>query len=689
MKKLHSVSLRLISSFIAGIVFLACVIFVVVDVQLNKGITEYLEERLMISENTIIQEIDDIRNDTKNTLLWLKDDFEGAYKEEYESGEPAKINVNNYCRTAINSFGLETLAVYSPEGKLVSDKTFGTAPSDEILRKVLSGSEINDIYVVNNQLYAVSGIAVISERDDEIKNVIIGKKRISSKGFVSKMGTNLGVEFTIFNKYKRSYTTLTGLQNTETEYKEALDYVMQEKESFIKEVELNDTKYLADYFPVQNLDGNIVTVLFIGEEASIASDISMAIFKPILITSVIVLVVFVGLLIFLISALLTNKLKKVGGSIKKLSSGDADLTVRIPVKGHDEFADLGGDVNSFMELLQGMVGKLKEAQNSLEVIGQNLGTNAQESASATNQIMANIDSVRGQSKNQLAAVNETSSVLEESGSDVEILAHLVNDQVTGIIQSSAAIEQMLGNISAVSGSVRKMSNSFVELNGKVSDTNRKLEFVSDKVRKMSEQSEMLIQANEMIAQVAEQTNLLAMNAAIEAAHAGEAGKGFSVVADEIRTLAETSSEQSQNINTELMAISQSIADVVNLSKDSQDAFELIVSQLNSTDEIMRQIDGAMAEQDLSSHQILEALSDMRDKSNEVNNKSQILKKGVINVQANMESVSQISQVILGSMDEMAAGSQEINSAAVSVSELALQTKENIETMDSLLKQFKV
>ena len=246
---------------------------------------------------------------------------------------------------------------------------------------------------------------------------------------------------------------------------------------------------------------------------------------------------------------------------------------------------------------------------------------------------------------------------------------------------------MISNIAAVSNSVKMMSESFKILGSNVGDGNQKLEHVGSRVNQMAAQSKMLIQANNMIAQVASQTNLLAMNAAIEAAHAGEAGRGFSVVADEIRKLAETSAAQSKNIYAELKEISGSIDDVVGLSQEAQNSFDSIVKQLNVTDSIMSQIDNAMTEQSAASTQILEALSDMRGQSATVNEKSVNLRKGIEEVQNNMTVVSQVSDIILGSMDEMAAGSQQISSSSQSVSDLAKNTRENIQIMDSLLRQF--
>ena len=179
-----------------------------------------------------------------------------------------------------------------------------------------------------------------------------------------------------------------------------------------------------------------------------------------------------------------------------------------------------------------------------------------------------------------------------------------------------------------------------------------------------------------------------MNAMIESAHAGEAGKGFAVVADEIRKLAENSSAQAKAIEENIKDITDLINEGGRLSDLSQTSFDNIDAQVNVVDPLVSQISNAMEEQTSGSSQILEALGNMKDESVLVDDSSKLLSDGFVKIDQDMEAVNQISSTVMGSMDEMAAGSKQISEATQMVSELALKTKDAMDAIDDMLGKFK-
>ena len=680
MKKRESVAFRVIGLLFIGMILYSITLFRVIDRQLTSGFQDYNETILMYQSQGVQNYINEVTDDLKRATARLKESFTDGYEEN--GFEPRFIN--DICHQVTKYFDAEGAIIVDTTGKKITTTSLGSVDFTRFIKRAVAGEEVASLFMDGKHLYAV--VAVPLKINGKQVASAITKQRISSDKFVAKIASLYDIQAEYYSGYTRVYSTyplMTGSKITNTHI---IDRVMK-GESVQAIINVKGEKYISYYFPIRDTEGNVLTAFHVGKPMSDINNISRGIFVPLSIMAAGITLVLIGLIILLIYQSIIKRLRFVGKSIKTLSSGEADLTQRVPVKGHNEFSELGADVNTFIEILQSLVKRLNEAEKSLEQIGTELGINSQETASATSEIMANIASVRSQAEVQSTAVSETSSVLARSDENVQELVNLVSSQVAGITQASAAIEEMIGNISAVSNSVKMMSQSFKLLDSNVGDGNLKLENVGNRVNQMAEQSKMLLQANNMIAQVASQTNLLAMNAAIEAAHAGEAGKGFSVVADEIRKLAETSSMQSRNINNELKEIGVSIADVVTLSNEARSAFDSIVNQLNTTDQIMSQIDNAMSEQSAASTQILQALADMKGQTASVNEKSVDLKQGLEDVKNNMNVVSQVSDVILGSMDEMAAGSQQISSASHNVSELAQNTRDNINVMDSLLKQF--
>ena len=681
MKKRESVAVRVIGLLFVGMIIYSLVLFSVINRQLMTGFQDYMENTLVKQSQGVQNYIDEISAELQRSTKSLTDYF----YEEYDQKGFSPRFVNDICHRVLRYSDADGAIIVDANGKKVTTTSLGSVDFSRFINRALAGENVSSVFMEGKHLYAVVAYPLSSK--GKIVGAAVTKQRISDDKFVSKIASLYDVKAEYYTMYTRLYSTYTLMTGMETNNKYIIDSVLN-GQPVQAIVNINGEEYIAYYFPIKDEEGNVLTTFHLGKPMSDVRKIAKDIFVPLIILAAFITIILVALIILLIQQSILKRLKFVGSSVKSLSSGDADLTQRVEVKGHNEFSELGNDVNAFIEILQALVRKLHDAQLALEQIGVELGVNSQETASATAEIMANIASVRQQAEVQSTAVSETSTVLEESGSHVLELVDLVNNQVAGITQASAAIEEMIGNISAVSNSVKMMSENFKILDTNVGDGNLKLENVGNKVNQMAEQSKTLLQANNMIAQVASQTNLLAMNAAIEAAHAGEAGKGFSVVADEIRKLAETSSVQSKLINSELKEISASIDDVVLLSKDARNSFDSIVTQLNTTDTLMGQIDRAMAEQSAASSEILQALADMKDQSASVNAKSINLKSGIENVQNNMSVVAQVSDTILGSMDEMTAGSQEISTSTQSVSDLAQKTRDNIELMDNLLKQFK-
>ncbi|MCQ2596596.1 MAG: methyl-accepting chemotaxis protein [Treponema sp.] len=390
---------------------------------------------------------------------------------------------------------------------------------------------------------------------------------------------------------------------------------------------------------------------------------------------------------FLMGTRIAKPIIKTVDFTKSLAEGEGDLTLQIQTKETNEVGDLVHYFNEFISSQRAMISDLKKSEEELNIIGQELHSSAQESASSIAQIMANIEGVRHQTETQAQTFDEVINLINMNISKIHELDSLISQEAESISDSSCAIEEMVGNINSVTDNVEKMAREFNDLESVSREGLSQQNDVSDKVAAMVEQSKILLEANTTIANVAEQTNLLAMNAAIEAAHAGEAGKGFSVVADEIRKLAENTSDQSAAIGQELQLISKTINEVVFSSDKSRTAFDSVQSKIGKTNELVRQISSAMDEQALASKQVLESLKTMTANSNVVNSTASELEKDSINIQSSLADLNQVVTTVNGSMDEMAIGAREINNSAQHISDMANNTQDNINILHALIHRF--
>lgn len=353
------------------------------------------------------------------------------------------------------------------------------------------------------------------------------------------------------------------------------------------------------------------------------------------------LIVINGIILFFINNIVLRPLKEHMKKIEAMSEGD--FTKTEDIKGTGQFEKLNTVTNKTMNILSDFAKDLQSDSAHSEEISDKL----------TDQL----DSLR-------QSIDEISQSMEHVASGSEKQNHNITDAKEKI----NALDDLIVKLSKMGDRTNRISEDAIEVvsegRNRMNNSISKIELIEEESQVVAKQmtelkdySDKISQIIDVISQISEQTNLLALNAAIEASRAGEHGKGFSVVADEIRELAEDSQGSAEKISQLIISIQKKINDTVDSVDETIDAvtegksairntesvFDQIVTSMNDTKENIKDIDKYSDIQSKNSNELLEIFNKLSTISNQNASYSQEVAAATEEESRLVEDLSQLAE----------------------------------------------
>ena len=412
--------------------------------------------------------------------------------------------------------------------------------------------------------------------------------------------------------------------------------------------------YMTGYAPIKNSSGEVVAIAGMDKSMTLFVQMKEYLILGILIADIAIILLAV-ILTFIISKKIGDHAKIIKTQLQKMTDGD--LTNEIQVKSKDELGSIAESLNLFRKTTACIIQRVKDTSNDVSSHSKILSDVAREMESASQTTSNMITSLEEDTVQQTDDIKGISETLHNFGNKVELTAR--------------AAEYINSSMSVIDHKAKGSNEDLILLDNSIKDLNLVFEDIRSKIHGLGVHLSRVNDISNLINSIADQTNLLALNASIEAARAGEAGKGFTVVAEEIRKLAEQSKYSAGSINSLIEMISSESDIVVSTSEGMSEKLELQIKVIEDSIGSFRDI--------------VQSIEEVIPNVREINQNIEIIDQDKNKIIMTTERVSKKEETIFETTEIITAATQELYASSEEVSgtsaELSMKAKSLVESVE--------
>ncbi|MEB2281281.1 methyl-accepting chemotaxis protein [Lysinibacillus xylanilyticus] len=412
------------------------------------------------------------------------------------------------------------------------------------------------------------------------------------------------------------------------------------------------------FTPIKDDNGKLIALLGIDYSADyINTIIKTSVIKQIVIAVIGILLLLV--LLYIIIDRLLKPLKKVVNAANQVANGEL-INVDLEIT-KDEIGNLSKSIHTMVSNLQHIILNIRNTSDNVSSAANQLTVNAAETYNSSTIIAQDMGQITQNAEASMVMTEETAAAMEETATGIQQIADSANTAAESSISASQASERGNHVVQQVIAQMELINDSVEQIGTTINGLHINTKKISDIVN--------------LITAIADQTNLLALNAAIEAARAGEHGKGFAVVADEVRRLAEQSSQSATEIYNLISTIqADSNASITVMEKGKEDV-KAGMEFTNEVGEIFKEIL-------TSSEEVASQIREISAASQQISASSEEVAASVNNIKQSAEQSSEFSANVSNATQEQLTTMQEVKEASSSLGKTA-------EELQVLVAKFKL